>query len=470
MRIALLHTTLCALGALVLTSACATAPAPERAGDDATGAAPAPASHLKADSDEAPADCAFDPDDPFEPRERLPKGQFRGQCYDTRVARSVRRLDTETAATYGAEPGELVLANVHHAGRFWVARVPLAGVEQVLFHLEYFPAIVPAGHAQLRVRFAEATPVRLISQSLAEAPAETTLTDLVLSLEAIGQPGYKYDIVRGVLDDFGAAYRVVSLADKMQHMIVRQHHKVEQWGLLLEGDEAATLLERFAEAGETRRMQTMYNTLFVNCTNEAVRILDEAVHYTFRQQVQRFLAKVTEFYPNIVRAALEARGLVPRDHSTDWPYLADDPTAAGLVGPSDDVEPDGTSEGVDVRQAFVGDACETDADCAFTVDDVTGRCHAAGFCTLPCQGYCPDAEGAVGTFCAADPTASAPAGICVPLAVPENGHCADLPGTFDASATRFVGAADAPAGEAEVCLPRSAPLAEHSDDAAIPVD
>jgi hypothetical protein len=32
-----------------------------------------------------------------------------------------------------------------------MARVPLVGVGQVLFHLEYFPAIVPAGHAQLRM-------------------------------------------------------------------------------------------------------------------------------------------------------------------------------------------------------------------------------------------------------------------------------------------------------------------------------
>lgn len=153
-------------------------------------------------------------------------------------------------------------------------------------------------------------------------------------------------------------------------MIVCQHPEVEQWGLLLEGDEAAALLERFAEAGESRRMQTVYSTLFVDCTNEAARILDEAVHDTFRQQVQRLLAKVTEFYPNIVRAALEARGLVPRDHSTDWPYLADDPTAARLVGPSDDVEPDAPKCEAEVclpRRAPVAegsDDAEIPVDCA----------------------------------------------------------------------------------------------------------
>lgn len=285
-----LYAALCAL----TLAACATPPEP-RSAPEALDDAPASAGQLKEDGAEMPADCVFAPDDPFEPRERLPKGKYSGQCYDTRVARSVRVLDAEAAARYGAAPGELVLANVHHAGKFWVARVPLDGVEAVLFQLEYFPAIVPAGHAQLRVRFAESSPVLLTSQSAADGLVEEALTDLVLSVEAIGQPGYKYDIVRGVLDDFGTAYRVVSLSDKLAHMVVRQQHEVEQWALRLEGDEAARLLERYAAAGESRRMQTMYNTLFVNCTNEAVRILDEAVQYTLREQIGRFLAKVTEF-------------------------------------------------------------------------------------------------------------------------------------------------------------------------------
>ena len=36
------------------------------------------------------------------------------------------------------------------------------------------------------------------------------------------------------------------------------------------------------------------------------------------------LVKVTEIYPNIVRAALIARGLLPLDQSTDWAPLEED--------------------------------------------------------------------------------------------------------------------------------------------------
>jgi len=279
-----------------------------------------------------PAGCRFDAADAFEPRERIPRGKYKGRCYDTRQARPVQRLDASSAAAYGgAFAGELTLANVFHDGRFWVAHVPLDGVEVVLFQLEYFPAIVPAGHTQMRVRFREDAPVVLDAQSPSDAGETAIVRDLVFSVEAIGQVGYKYDIVRGVLDDFGAVYRVTSLSAKLEHMIVRQGHEVEQWPLELAPGESQRLLESFAQESDTRNMQYMYNTLFLNCTNEAVRVIDLSVDYSALEQIARFVAKVTEFYPNVIRTALVARGLLPLDQSTDWPRLAADPTVADLL-------------------------------------------------------------------------------------------------------------------------------------------
>ena len=211
------------------------------------------------------------------------------------------------------------------------ALMPTPARAVVLFQLEYFPAIVPAGHTQMRVRFRDDAPVVLIAQSGPDAGLTTTVQDLVMSVEAIGQPGYKYDLLRGLVNDFGAVYRVTSLAAKVDHMIVQQGHRVEQWALFLEPAETRRLIENFAYESDTRRMQTMYNTLLVNCTNEAIRIIDLSVDYTAAEQVGRFLAKITEFYPNIIRPALIARGLLPLDQSTDWPELADDPTIADIL-------------------------------------------------------------------------------------------------------------------------------------------
>jgi len=313
---------------LLVSSACAVETDLSGAGDDPSGDVG------KADDGEAaePEDCAFDPSDPFEPLERIPRGAYREHCYVTRAARPAVVLDDERAAPYGGtRDDELVLANVFHDHRFWVARIPLDGVDRVLFQLEYFPAIVPAGHTQMRVRFRDDAPVVLIAQSGSDAGQYVTVQDLVVSVEAIGQPGYEYDLLRGLVNDFGAVYRVTSLAAKVDHMIVERQHRVEQWELYLEPGEPRHLIENFFYESDTRRMQSMYNTLFVNCTNEAIRILDESVDYSLAEQVGRFFAKITEFYPNVIRTALIARGLLPLDQSSDWPELAEDPTIADIL-------------------------------------------------------------------------------------------------------------------------------------------
>ena len=48
--------------------------------------------------------------------------------------------------------------------------------------------------------------------------------------------------------------------------------------------------------------------------------------YTVGENIKKFLTKVTEFYPNIIRAALIARGLLPLNQSTDWYPLEEDPS------------------------------------------------------------------------------------------------------------------------------------------------
>lgn len=113
----------------------------------------------------------------------------------------------------------------------------------------------------------------------------------------------------------------------------------------------------------------------------------------------------------------------------------------------------GRPEAPAADEPFVGDACAEDADCDFEVWGVRGFCHAAGFCTMPCAGYCPDKEGHVTTFCVADTGIEPPTGICASLATHENGHCADLPGTIDVSVERFIGDSNAPPASAEACVP-----------------
>ncbi len=104
-------------------------------------------------------------------------------------------------------------------------------------------------------------------------------------------------------------------------------------------------------------------------------------------------------------------------------------------------------------QKFIGDACTTNAQCAFTANGQQGRCSSAGFCTISCQGSCPDLSGKAPTFCIAD-AASTGAGLCVSKAHALNNNCALLPNTTRRDADRFLGTSNAAPARANVCAPR----------------
>lgn len=275
------------------------------------------------------SDCVFDAQDPFEPKSRIPKGDHKGECYDTRKARSLVQLTEEQASKYGgAAKGVLSVANVTHKGKFHVAHIPLEGLKNAIFHLEYFPAVVPAGHTQLRLQFDEKMPVTLISQSKSEMTSVDRVTDLVLSVEALGQPGYQYDIFKGMDDQFGAVYRMTSLEEKYDHMVRKQSHRVEQWKLNMSHDEMKEVLQKYVAKSQERSMNYMYHTLKLNCTNEIVAAIDAGMDYNLRERVGQFTAKTTDFYPNVIRISLIKRGLLPLGKGNDLAELANDPVAA----------------------------------------------------------------------------------------------------------------------------------------------
>jgi hypothetical protein len=103
-------------------------------------------------------------------------------------------------------------------------------------------------------------------------------------------------------------------------------------------------------------------------------------------------------------------------------------------------------------RSFIGDACACDEDCNFWSSDQKGFCHPAGFCSLSCEGGCPDLIGKASTFCIHSDLKDEQ-GICVPQADESNGHCADLPGTLDRTQERYVGQSNTSPTERKVCLP-----------------
>lgn len=110
--------------------------------------------------------------------------------------------------------------------------------------------------------------------------------------------------------------------------------------------------------------------------------------------------------------------------------------------------------------SWIGDTCAPAAGCPFAADGQGATCHAfstadggaQGFCTISCEGYCPDQPGSADTFCIASPQDTSK-GMCVVQTT--SGDCSGLPGTISAERSRFVGRSGASAKVARVCVPPS---------------
>lgn len=108
---------------------------------------------------------------------------------------------------------------------------------------------------------------------------------------------------------------------------------------------------------------------------------------------------------------------------------------------------------------FVGTPCTASEECVaerqeaplFCLDFTTVDGETRGFCTLTCEGFCPDMDGRAATFCVEYSTPGL--GICASKSEAANNECAELPGTHAELTSRFIGESGAAAEEATVCTP-----------------
>ena len=111
-------------------------------------------------------------------------------------------------------------------------------------------------------------------------------------------------------------------------------------------------------------------------------------------------------------------------------------------------------------QGWIGSVCPDPADCSFAASGEEGFCfdfvdpannEDAGYCSLACEGFCPDRSGQSVSFCASLDGVN---GQCVVKADALNESCQTIPGTAPQLAQRFIGSSSASPAEATVCLPK----------------
>jgi hypothetical protein len=253
----------------------------------------------------AGAACRLDPTDRFEPDAVMPQGKFRGACLDTREQRSA------TLVRARSERGTPVLANVRHAGRYWLCEVRPDAVEDVIFQTEYFPAIVPAAHVELRFRFRDGAEPRLTVQVPGDSAAPLRLRDLVFSVEAVSRlGGGEYDLVKGLFGHFGTAYRMISLEDRYRQMVVEHRHRVKQVRLRLTPRQERDLFAHAVHLADRSGMGVVYNTATRNCATELFRVMDRAVSYPAWRRALAWSVGFLRILPTAAEQALAVRGLL----------------------------------------------------------------------------------------------------------------------------------------------------------------
>lgn len=272
--------------------------------------------------------------DPFDPSLSFASGPNEGKCVNTSERRSATPLTKVEQAYYriSVPKGSLSFANFSHQHRHYIAVVDPKGIEDVIYHIEYFPAVVPAAHNQIRIKMKPGSEVLLYSQELnargrpLSVGVVDKLREIVFSAEAIGPAGEDYDLVQGLKNHFVQTYRFVSMADKFEWMVTRQHHQVRQLSLNMTPEQKADFLKKALALSAEEKMSAPYNTLFNSCVTQAFKVLDMTIHYNTVQSIGVGVGAVLLDQTNPVEAVagLTVRGLVKTDGSSELPELDKD--------------------------------------------------------------------------------------------------------------------------------------------------
>jgi hypothetical protein len=263
-------------------------------------------------------------------------GPARGEPVDSTKARPVQLLDAaakaEACRKAGVDPAtiEHAFANLRHDGAFHIALVPRGAVEHLSVLQENFPAPVPAAHAMLRFQLRDDRPAILVPQTNEPNPKTQALPDLVFSAEALGQPGWRYDLVAGQKGNFQLVDRMESLEDRFRHVeSYNPPHPVHVHRVNVSSAVANQVLAEALATSERRGFADQYSTIERSCGTEAFGILDRGVGHNVPLHVHLARAITGERLPTHAHQYLRLRGLVDRD---DRPtLLADEMRAAPRV-------------------------------------------------------------------------------------------------------------------------------------------
>lgn len=274
-------------------------------------------------------------DDPYYPAAKMLFGRMKGSCIDTSSQRPTRLLGPSEQKRFGGPvSGHIMIPNFHHAGLFWVARVPVGGVTEVIYQLDRWglsaaegvPMKGPnSGHGQLRFRFKE--PVVLVPQvpSMSYPAKQVSVHDMIFSSEIAGARGQGWDIKDGMFGHLALVSLFTSHEGKAKYFM-EQGHRVEQWRLNLTPQEGWKLFTNAIARSEEIGLHVKYSNIYRHCVSESLKILDKTFGKGVKPgyRVPSIASKPRDLRPSKVERSLKARRLIQKDGSSRIQDLNDE--------------------------------------------------------------------------------------------------------------------------------------------------
>jgi hypothetical protein len=191
--------------------------------------------------------------------------RYHGQCVDTSEKRP--------AIIVSAGSDGIRFANFYYKGRFYVASIPARAVKKIYFVIDKFHAVAGIQPAHTELRFFMKPGREAVLNPQTGSGKSLHLKDFFFSVDYMAPKGVPYSVIRGLGTVFLNAYRFVSTPDRVRHELIENRDLVTQYELSMPKNRLDETLWAAIALSEQKGISDVYNSLTLNCTTEAFRVL-----------------------------------------------------------------------------------------------------------------------------------------------------------------------------------------------------
>lgn len=254
--------------------------------------------------------CILTPNDAYDPGAAMPFGKYKGQCIDTSVKRPVVLL--------AEDEHHIVFANLRDQGAWWIADVPKDAVARVILDAKDLEIPLPflhAAHIEMRFILKPGRVIRLTAQDPSAKIQQSTLTDVMWSMEYAAPKGVPYNPALGSKQRYTSVDRLVSTEDRGREQMASTTYPVYQWELNIPSQEDRdNLLWNGIRDSAKNGFDVAYDSFTSSCETSFFALLDQTLRYNGANSASIKPFELTkgdlfEKSTTPVLAATQARGL-----------------------------------------------------------------------------------------------------------------------------------------------------------------